>query len=261
MDTRDLAGGSASDLKTAPSDPNIRLATTKEATTFLSLPRELRDQIYSYSLKTKTVYTQISLDACLINLRLDRIEGSKTLPARQLDVLRVSRKLWEECSKVLYQENLFHLHVGSTLYNTTLLTRKTTDLMQRVEIDLHLSKELESVRAMQLFGGSRVLRKSCVIKLQFHKVDHLHYNMVEALKNMTGFEILVFEIDAPHGIPRRYPASQGISPASRWIWVLWDFITTNLTPTMGPSTCETKNPHRRLKFRPQDYRRQETGGK
>ena len=258
MGTTDLAGGSASDPETAPNDPTVRQPPTREVTTFFSLPRELRDLIYSYLFKT--VYTQISLDAHLRNLRLDRLERGKTLPARRLDVIRASRKLWEEGSSILYRENLFRLHVGSTLFNTTLLTRKTTDLMQRIEIDLYSSKELESVRALQLFGGSQVLRKSCFIKLQFHKVDHLHDNTVEAFKQMTGFEILVFEIDAPHGIPRGYPVSKGFRPSQRWISVLLASITTDLTPTMGPSTIANDFPYRRLTFRPQDHRRQETGG-
>lgn len=257
MDTTDLAGGSASDAEAAPGNPTLCQAPTTEATTFFSLPRELRDLIYFYIFKT--VYTQISLDAYLRNLRLDRLEGGKTLPARRLDVIRASRKLWEEGSRVLYRENLFRLHVGSTLFNTKLLTRKTTDLMQRIEIDLYPSKELESVRAMRLFGGSQILRKSCVIKLQFHKADHLHDNMVEALKQMTGFEILIVEVDAPHGIPRHFPATKGYSPFQRWISVLLASLTTDLTPVMGPSTCANDFPYRRLMFRPQEHRRHKTG--
>lgn len=69
MDTTDVAGGSALDSKIVPRDSTIRQAPTTEATTFFSLPRELRDQIYSYI--SKSVYTQISLNAFLRNLQLD----------------------------------------------------------------------------------------------------------------------------------------------------------------------------------------------
>lgn len=129
--------------------------------------------------------------------------------------------------------------------------------MQRIEIDLYPSKELESVRAMQLFGGSHILRKSCVIKLvHFYKVDHLHDKMVGAFEQMTGFEILIFEIDAPHSIPRGYEATERFSLFQRWISVLLASITTNLTPTLGPSTC-ADFPRRSLMFRPQDHGRRE----
>lgn len=115
-----------------------------EAVTFFNLPRELRDLIYVHLFKA--AYTQIRVDARLRNLRLDQTE-----PYNRLAVMQASRNLWKEGSKILYGENLFRFHIGSTIYNTMLLlTRRTADLMQDIDISLYPTQTLQSVNLAAL---------------------------------------------------------------------------------------------------------------
>lgn len=117
------------------------------------------------------------------NLRLDQTE-----PSNRLAVMQASRSLWKEGSKILCGENLFRFHIGSTIYNTTLLlTRRTANLMQDIEISLYPTQTLESVRILQLFSTSKILRKSCLIKLQFRKIQLMSDNALKTLKQMTRF--------------------------------------------------------------------------
>ena len=198
------------------------------------------------------VYIQMRENAYLWNLRLDQIDGGKASPARQLTILRACRRLWEESSRILYGENLFRFYIGSEKFNTTLLKRRTTDLMQDIEIQLNPSTDMESVRVLQLFGIPNISRKSCFIKLQFRKLELMSNNIIEALKQMKGFRTLTFEIHVPGAVRcvrnPDDPTSRGHFP---WISGLLAFIQTSLTPAMGPGTFANDEYFRRLIFQPQ----------
>ena len=124
--------------------------------------------------------------------------------------MQASRRLWEEGSRVLYGENQFRFHIGSENFNTTLLNQRTTDLMRDIEITLHPSNAAtaqETLRVLQLFGTPQVMRRSCLVKLRLFKVELMNNNnnMIEALKKMTGFKILIFEVKVPAVAGRRSP--------------------------------------------------------
>ena len=126
--------------------------------------------------------------------------------------------------------------------------------MQDIEISLYPSKDLESARALQLFGNSQMLRKSCFIKLQFHKIESMNVKTIEACKQMTGFKILTFEIDAPHAIPPHHLGSAASKHFQRCVSALLVSINAILRPTMGPGTFANDHPHRHLIFKPQDHK-------
>lgn len=256
IDAPDPPKASAPDLMIVPTSSTI------EATNFFSLPRELRDLIYHYLFKN--VYTQIRVNECLRNLRLDRPDGGKPPPARQLKAMQASRRLWEEGSRILYRENQFHFHIGSNKFNTTLLERRITDLMQDIEIKLHPSEPAEApeaLRVLQLFGIPQILRRSCLIKLQFRKIEFMSKGVVDAVKQMTCFKVLIFEIDVPAVVMcQDLDDSPGCRSRIPWVSGLLAFIQTQLTPAMGPGTFANECCFRRLIFKPQDQKGNKTRG-
>ena len=237
---------STPDLMTAPT------SSTTETMDFFSFPPELRGMIYYYLFKD--VYIQMRVNARLRNLRLDQPDGGQASPAPQLEALQASRRLWEEGSIVLYGENSFHFHIGSEDFNTTLLTRKITDLMKDIEIKLHSSKvarDPEVVRVLQLFGTPHILRRSCLIKLQFCDVILMSHDMIEAIKQMTCFKVLRVEVAVPDVVQRQDRVYGGYIPG---LSPLLAFIQRKLTPALGPGTFANDPCLRRLIFKPQDQK-------
>ena len=244
-----------------PDHMTVPTSSTTEATNFFSLPLELRNLIYYYLFKD--VYTQMQVNARLRNLRLDRPDGGEASPARQLNAMQASRRMWEEGSRILYGENQFRFHIGSEIFNTTLLKQRTTDLMQDIEITLHPSnaaKAPEALRVLQLFGTPQIIRRFCLVKLRLRKVDLMSNNMIEALKKMMGFKILTFEVDVPSVAGRRSPGFPGYGRPIIWVSELLAFVQMNLTPTMGDGTFANDRYFRRLIFKPQDHKKPKTGG-
>ena len=225
---------------------------------FLNLPRELRDLIYSYLLDLEGVYTQIRVDAHSRNLILDQIDGGQTRPSSQLNVMQASRSLWEEASRIFYGENRFHFHVGSTNFNTTLLTRRNTSMMQDIEISLYHRQNSEEIRVLQLFRTSEIIRKSCLIKLQFRMVEFMNKNTIKALAQMTGFTTLIFELKVPDAVMCRVPGFAGLRAPIPWLSALLTYIKASLTTALGPSTFSNDRYYRRLIFKPQDHIAKET---
>ena len=258
IDAPDFTEASATDLMEVPT------SSTTEATSFFSLPLELRNLIYHYLFKD--VYTQMRVNARLRNLRLDQPDGGKASPARQLEALQTSQRLFEEGSRILYGDNQFRLHIGWEDFSTTLLERRITDLMQDIEITLHLihpsnaAKALEALRFLQLFDTPQILRRSCLVKLQLRKVELTNNNMIEALKKLTGFKVLTFEVDVPTVAGRRSPGFPGYGRPVIWVSELLAFVQLNLTPAMGNGTFANDHSFRRLIFKPHDHKKPKTGG-
>ena len=212
------------------------------ATTFLSLPRELRDLVYSSLFNA--VYTQIRVD---VQFRLK--------PSDRLGVLQTSRQLREEGSIVLYGENLFCFQPGSTSFDPAFLVQRTTDLMQDIEIVLCRRNLRESIQILEFFGGFQISRKSWVIKLDFDLAELIHPDMLRTLERLTGFNVLSFEVDESFVDP--YPQSKFLirlhSCLLRW-------VQGQLTQALGPGTFINKDYSRRLIFHPQDHLRRESIG-
>ena len=245
----------------APDLMTVSTSSTTEATNFFNLPLELRNLIYYYLFED--VYTQIRVNARLRNLRLDHPDGDRASPARQLKAMQASRRLWEEGSRIFYGENQFRFHIGSEDFNTTLLRQRTTDLMQDIEITLHPSnaaKAPEVLRVLQLFGTPQIMRRFCLVKLRLRKVELMSNNMIEALKKMTGFKILSFEVNVPTVTGRRSPGFPGYGRPIIWVSDLLAFVQMNLTPAMGDGTFANEHHFRRLIFKPQDHKKPKTGG-
>ena len=200
-----------------------------------------------YSRLFAAVYTQIRVDAHLRNLLLSQPDGGQTDPSYRLRVLQTSQQLREEGSRVLYGENLFRFHLGSANFNTTFMAQRTIDLMQNIEISLWPSKPRESIRILQFFSGPQISRKSCVIKLKFREVQLMKMVIIRALKRLTGFNVLTFEVEAPNLIRHRLSGA----PTPR-VSCLLAHMKDQLTQTLGPSTFINSDDYRRLVFHPQD---------
>ena len=247
---------------TEASAPDLMIVPTisaTEAKSFFSLPRELRNLIYHYLFKG--VYTQMRVNALLRNLRLDQPDGGKASPARQLELLQASQRLWQEGSRILYGENQFRFHIGSENFNTRFLERRITDLMQNIEIKLHPSKAVKAsgtLQVLQLFSDPQPSRRSCLIKLQFRKAELMSNSMIEAIKQMTCFRVLHFEIDVPDVVMCQDPERSICGRPIPWVSGLLAFIQTKMTPVMGPGTFANDRCFRRLIFKPQEQNGKKT---
>ena len=242
---------SALGMATIAAAPVAKEAPATEATTFFSLPRELRDLIYSYYFAA--VYTQSRADTHYPDLLHDRFGSrAEAQTPNRLAVLQASRGLYEEGRRILYGENLFRLHAGSTAFTTASLTRISADLMQNIEISLYPDEALNSILVLQLFGTSQILRKSCIIRLRFREAKLMTDDLIEALKRLTGFKILAFEVDPPGiGCCRKY------SFPMPWVSVSLACLKDKLRPALGPSTFENGLRFRRLIFDPQSHNRKQ----
>ena len=220
-------------------------ATARTPISFFSLPRELRDNIYAYLFEA--VYTQREGNAHLPMAESGRAGShSEAEISDRLAIMQASRRLWEEGSTVLYGQHVFCFHVGSVPFNDTFLTQRTANLMQDIEINLSPTKYSNSIRILQLFGDPQIPRNSCLIKLKFRKAELVEVNVMEALKQLTGFELLGFEMDAP-AILRRQPSGTPIP----WVSGLLAHIKVEMQSALGPSTYENSDCYRRLIFKPQ----------
>ncbi|KAM0797650.1 hypothetical protein BDR22DRAFT_433360 [Usnea florida] len=222
-------------------------ATARTPVSFFSLPRELRDNIYAYLFEA--VYTQREGNAHL-TMAESGCAGSHSEAeiSDRLAIMQASRRLWEEGSPVLYGQHVFCFHVGSVPFNDTFLTQRTANLMQDIEINLSPSKYPDSIRTLQLFGGPQIPRNSCLIKLKFRKMELIGVNVIEALKRLTGFELLGFEMDAPV-ILRRQTSETPIPWVSDLLW----YIQRQMELALGPSNYVNSDCYRRLIFNPQSH--------
>ena len=170
----------------------------------------------------------------------------------RLAIMQVSRRLWDECSTVLYGQHVFCFHVGSIPFNGTFLTQRTAKFMQDIEINLSPIKYSNSIRILQFFGDPQIPRNSCLIKLKFRRIELIGVNVIEALRQLTGFEVLGFEMDAPAIV--RWRTSGTLIP---WVSGLLAHMGIELKSALGPSTYENSDCYRRLIFKPRCQRRKE----
>ena len=222
-------------------------ATARTPISFFSLPRELRDNIYAYLFEA--VYTQREGNAHL-TMAESGCAGSQSEDeiSDRLAIMQASRRLWEEGSTVLYGQHVFCFHVGSIPFNATFLTQRTANLMQHIEINLSPSKYPDSIRILHLFGDPQIPRNSCLVKLKFRKPELVSVNVIEALKQLTGFELLAFQMDAP--AIERPKTSRTVIP---WVSELLWYIQTQMEMALGPSSYENSDCYRRLIFKPQSH--------
>lgn len=242
---------SASEHITMPAVPTAQQAPAPaiRATTFLSLPRELRDQIYSHLFAA--VYTQSRRMEYPHNTTIDCVsDAAEARRSDRLAIIQASRGLWEEGSIILYGGHLFRFRVGFRSSNAIFLTQRTANLMQDIEISLGPKKIPESIRILQLFCTSQILRKSCLIKLQFRTAELKDDHVVQALEQLTGFKVLTFEVDVPVVIRNR----QSGAPIP-WVSSILAYIKIRLALALGPSMFTNGDGYRRLVFKPQDYNR------
>lgn len=241
---------SASDSTIAPTSSNVQqtLVPATGAPTLLSLPRELRDMIYSHLFKAE--YKQSTRSS------RDRMKPhdlthtrAETKMSDRLAILQTSRQLWEEGARILYGEHVFRFYVISAACDDTLLTQRTVDLMQEVEIFLGPSKTPASVRILHLFATSQTPRKSCIIKIQYRSAEFMNENVIEALKQLTGFNVLMIEIVAP--VVKHSRLSGAPVP---WVSGLLAYVQVKLTLALGPSSYTNGEGYRRLVFKPQAYK-------
>ena len=179
----------------------------------------------------------------------------------RLAIMQASRRLWDEGSTVLYGQHVFCFHVGSMPFDDTFLTQRTANLMQDIEINLSPIKYSDSIRILHLFGDPQIPRNSCLIKLKFRRIDLIGVNVIEALRQLTGFELLAFEMEAPAVV--HWMASGTLIP---WMSGLLSHMQNEMTSALGPSTYENSDCYRRLIFKPQSHtyflrRKEEIKGK
>ena len=169
----------------------------------------------------------------------------------RLAILQVSRRLWDESSKIFYGKHLFRFHLGCPSTNAAFLTQRTMYLMQDIEISVCAGKANKSLRIIHLFGASQKLRNSCSIKLRFRRSEYISGKMAYALKELNRFKDLTVDVDEP--VARKWA-----KPKRRYCWevLVLRHMKDVLETRLGPSTILGGDVHPQLIFKPQDHIRQ-----
>lgn len=223
------------------------LSLVPESTTLFSLPQELRDLIYSYLFQA-------------VHPRSGEIVPFRMRPSNEicdrgefklsdrLAILRVSRRLWDESSRILYGKHLFRFHLGCSSTNAAFLTQRTVYLMQNIEISMCTGDVNESLLIVHIFSASQKLWNSCSIKVQLRPSEWITDNIAYALKKLNRVKFLVIDVNEPvlREWRRRY----------RWQENMLHDMNAILETWLGPSIDVADDVHPRLIFRPQDHMRQ-----
>ena len=151
---------------------------TKSSTTpqkgFLTLPREIRDEVYSLLVKGDYIAAgQSPLEQCETN---DYLTTAKT--GLRLDIFRVSKLINEEAMEVFYSEGMFHFNMYQEdiddKKNTALFaSREDIDRMMNIDMNIEiddLQLYLEGTALASVFDLDKERRQawnaavSCIIR-------------------------------------------------------------------------------------------------
>lgn len=234
---------------TMPADATAQQApgAVPEPTAFFSLPRELRDMIYSHLFHAvnKSSGEIVPFRMRPSNCVSDR--GEFELSDR-LAILQASRRLWDESSKIFYGKHLFRFHLGCRSTNATFLTQRTVYLMQDIGISVCAGKANASLRIIQVLGASQKLRNSCSIKLRFRSSQWISDDMAYALKKLHRFNLLTIDVD--ESVARKWPQP---NRRSGWEKHVLHHMQAILETRLGPSIILGGDVHPHLIFNPQDH--------
>lgn len=170
------------------------------------LPREIRDEIYGYVLGA-TPGNDYIFDANIkVKLQLTSAGKAQLLWNRASDykIFGVSTRIRREAIEFFCSETLFCL--GKFCYLGTIPRSRNDPITElsfaqcimNVEISPYNGMSLkQSLSGISLFAGTEVLRNTFVIRcIRFHYCSRhiLHPTLVEAVKHLTGFMNVIFEI-------------------------------------------------------------------
>ncbi|KAK3169667.1 hypothetical protein OEA41_009051 [Lepraria neglecta] len=158
-------------------------------TNFLSLPRELRDQIYGYLLRG-TSRGEVASAAAKAHTR-KRISG-------RLAILHTSKNVREEALEILHEQGTFRFVLAPPGNDT--ISQKIKNQMQNIDITIILFSfrpKLAQVgeAILRSFHGVDVKRKSCVIEVRYREDEEIvRPSFLSAVKGLTGFEHITFKM-------------------------------------------------------------------
>lgn len=265
---------------------NIYIMTDhKPGGSLSALPREVRDEIY------RMVIGQIHLvvaDDILPDLvdPYGVVEKSVSEDDKNFPILRVSKFINEEATKILYGDSLcryvIDLHTDADEHSTP-PTLSTTKRMMNLELQVdavgerydHWRNTLVSKgysyqeetkqfceKMILQFSGTEILRRSMRVKLQKTSPQFLRAlqgGILQALKTLQGFEEVVIQVAcfivAGTHLGGDSPLSKFWEPAE----VTRDAMRRGLEPALGPATtiCLSRNGQKPyatcIEFHPRKY--------
>lgn len=168
---------------------------TKTAMDLMSLPRELRDQIYD-NLLTATYRAPAPYN----------IE----LPSSRLGILQTSSAVSQEALQVLYKQSTFLFIIDGPDSASEIHTMglKAIELMEHFEIHISLARSAgylirksnarlasrSASRLISTIANSDYKKKSCVIRMLHFGCKYVLDTLATAVIRLTGLETVIFKL-------------------------------------------------------------------
>ena len=191
---------------------------------FMSLPRELRDQIYRHLVVS--IYRVNTSPSMRYNrpLEADGAFNPKEAyyratsaplfsferPSDRIAILQVSRVVGEEAREELYRSSTFVFNIGSSIGHSMIDFSHlgALHMMQHIHIYANLKATADSgpvvdfdafdssIKLLRHFAGNTIKRDTCIIHYLYQRPkDPLIPIMLSTLRSLTGFKNVELRVD------------------------------------------------------------------
>lgn len=226
------------------------------------LPREIRDEIYGYVLRTNPEDNYVSFSDFIPSV-------PSSSGALQNPIFGASTCTRQEAMQVLCSMRRFLVSSHFDLINAQITDMALVNYVKDVRVGPIILTLEEKLKAISLFSGTEVLRKVFVFYITCHKDasgEIIEPPLVEAVKQLTGFKTVTLDVTSEpsqmHDEPKdsSYDAWLDDDPDTRFN-ALIHALSQALEPALGPSIknefrstfFEWTYYHTDLIFHPQDH--------
>ncbi|KAM0797654.1 hypothetical protein BDR22DRAFT_433403 [Usnea florida] len=223
------------------------MARASERLGFFDLPREIRDEIYrltfskSYNLPING--GKLGAHDILLLIKTPSYGGPSAS-----HILQVSRRLRFEAEEILFNDSTFRLRLSLSKSSQHSLSRELADRLMnpciymphRISTRHHYDYNYQ---ILEIFGGSRVGRKTCTIIFYPHSLVHwvTDTRLFSVLKTFTAYKTVRIQASGPSTLAQQ--------------WLLQDNIRSMgkvLEYDLGDAVAFEDGNTRGLEFHPQD---------
>ena len=213
------------------------------------LPREIRDQIYGHLMsRLRSCYPYLCVEVMIQTDPCGKIQAN--FDGSRYPILRTSACICREVMAVLYSEKVFTLRQLYTLgRKDEFIDKIFVDLIMNVEVSRYQTKLPESLMFISLFAGTKVLRKTFFMCMDYVPEVTLESPLADTIKQLIGFKTVTLHVIPGRGL-RTIDDFNASVQATRQAF----------EPALGPSTkySSSSEPDSGdhdigVTFRPRDY--------